>query len=957
VAALLLLAAFFRFYQLDAIPPGLHYDEAGEGLDALDMLGGDLRVFSETQGGREPLFAYLLALAFAVTGPQVMVLRGMGALAGTAAVGAAYLLTRELFRPLMPHRARWLATLTALGLATSYWQVHLTRMGLRHVLLPPLLGLGLYALWRGIHTERRAPFVWAGVLLGATLYTYLSARFVPIFLGLFFMAEGLVREVEGRRADALWRRHGRNLLLTAGIAAALFAPLGYYFLTQEPGEFAERAAQVSVFNPALNGGDLFGALRHSFTGNYGAIAFFGDEDGLVNLPGRPLFDPLMAAAFAIGLGLALWKLRHPAYLFVVLWWLVMMLPAALTYDRVPRFMRAIGAAPGIYILPALAWLALAAFLWQRRNRILRALAILIPAAAFVVSGNLTFRDYFLRWGPADIAAESFHSAYSELARKMVAEGRPDELWLFPTDLRINYPRRHRYILRFVGYKRLPPEKFLSVDETDMFGKLSAETTGKSRVVLVNMKTGLQWEADFKHVLPFVLEKYGRLEKTFRADRYDLLYYTLDEPSPSFDPAGRWQPVEATFGGGLRLLQASYGDASGAGKPDAPQAPSGETAWVTLRWQTDGPLPEDYQVSVRLVAAGGRVLAQVDKPLYSRWHIPPTGWHPGEEVTDYYLLPIPPGTLPAPYTLEVAVYSPATLQPLPAVAGGTTAAAAPIGALTVTPALAPPADLTAQTPLGVRWADGVTLVGVDGFPDAPLRPGDTLPLTLLWRAETAPGDDALFDITLRGDAGEVSLVANHPVGEGTFPTSRWRADETVRQPLDVSLPPNLSPGAYQMWLTDPASGASANPGSLMVRGRARRFALPADIPYPLQITLGNQILLAGYGLEAAEPNRLRLTLYWQARETVGGSYTVFAHVLDRRGQIVAQQDRLPLDGEAPTSGWLPGEVVIDAYTFNVPPGAYRVAIGMYDAVTGARLPIPGTPDDRLVLPATIVVKVE
>ncbi|MFQ5577568.1 MAG: hypothetical protein ACE5G8_11350, partial [Anaerolineae bacterium] len=682
VVALLLLAAFFRFYRLDAIPPGLHYDEAGEGLDALGMLHNGPRIFSDTQGGREPLFAYLLALAFAVTGPQVIVLRGMGALAGTAAVGAAYLLTRELFRPLMPHRARWLAALAALGLATGYWQVHLTRMGLRHVLLPPLLGLGLYFFWRGINTGRRAPFVWAGVLLGASLYTYLSARFVPVFLAAFIFSEGIIREVEGRRAEAIWFRHGRNLLLAAAIAAAMFAPLGVYFLTQQPGEFAERVGQVSIFNPALNGGDLFGALERSFSGNYGAVAFFGDEDGLVNLPGRPLFDPLMAAAFVIGLGLAVWKFRQPVYLFAALWWPVMTLPAALTYDRVPRFMRAIGTVPGIYILPALAWLALAALLWRNRKGAVRALAIAVPLAAFAVTGSLTFRDYFLRWGPEQVAADSFYADYSDLARKMVAEGHPDELWLYPTDLRINYPRRHRYILRFIGYGSLPPEKFLSVDETDMFGKLSDETAGLPRVVLVRLKTGLQWEADAKNVLPFTLEKYGRLDKVTANDRYDLLYYTLDAPGGSFEPAPAWHPAPAQFGGGLRLLETAYGDASGAGPPDAAQVPSGETAWVVLHWQAGGPQPEDYQTSLRLVDAAGRVISQADNPFRSRWHIPPTGWHPGEDIFDYYLLKIPPGTLPGPYTLDVSVYSPATLQPLPAAAGGTPAAAARAGALEV-----------------------------------------------------------------------------------------------------------------------------------------------------------------------------------------------------------------------------------------------------------------------------------
>jgi len=43
---LLAAAVFFRFYRLDTTPPGLHYDEAGEGLDALSMLEDGFRLFS-----------------------------------------------------------------------------------------------------------------------------------------------------------------------------------------------------------------------------------------------------------------------------------------------------------------------------------------------------------------------------------------------------------------------------------------------------------------------------------------------------------------------------------------------------------------------------------------------------------------------------------------------------------------------------------------------------------------------------------------------------------------------------------------------------------------------------------------------------------------------------------------------------------------------------------------------
>jgi hypothetical protein len=50
---------------------------------------------------------------------------------------------------------------------------------------------------------------------------------------------------------------------------------------------------------------------------------------------------------------------------------------------------------------------------------------------------------------------------------------------------------------------------------------------------------------------------------------------------------------------------------------------------------------------------------------------------------------------------------------------------------------------------------------------------------------------------------------------------------------------------------------------------------------------------------------------------------------------------PQAGRASTTTWLPGEVVADAYSLQLPEklpaGAYRLIAGMYDAATGQRLP--------------------
>jgi hypothetical protein len=82
----------------------------------------------------------------------------------------------------------------------------------------------------------------------------------------------------------------------------------------------------------------------------------------------------------------------------------------------------------------------------------------------------------------------------------------------------------------------------------------------------------------------------------------------------------------------------------------------------------------------------------------------------------------------------------------------------------------------------------------------------------------------------------------------------------------------------------------------------------------------------------------LVLYWQAGAAVTQRYTVFTQLLNANGQIVAQQDNIPVQGLAPTNTWQPGAVIRDPYRLaipaDLPPGAYRLIVGFYDA--GGRL---------------------
>ncbi|HVE80574.1 MAG TPA: hypothetical protein VNA68_00290, partial [Candidatus Dormibacteraeota bacterium] len=88
---IILIAIFLRFWQLDSLPPGLHPDEAANGLDVFRMFDNlDFRPLYDTNGPREALFFYLQAIFVGLLGNSILALRIAPAIIGVAAVIAVY---------------------------------------------------------------------------------------------------------------------------------------------------------------------------------------------------------------------------------------------------------------------------------------------------------------------------------------------------------------------------------------------------------------------------------------------------------------------------------------------------------------------------------------------------------------------------------------------------------------------------------------------------------------------------------------------------------------------------------------------------------------------------------------------------------------------------------------------------------------------------------------------------
>jgi hypothetical protein len=140
------------------------------------------------------------------------------------------------------------------------------------------------------------------------------------------------------------------------------------------------------------------------------------------------------------------------------------------------------------------------------------------------------------------------------------------------------------------------------------------------------------------------------------------------------------------------------------------------------------------------------------------------------------------------------------------------------------------------------------------------------------------------------------------------------------------------------------------GSIGLTNRSRQFETPA-ISQPINIAFDTpaKLTLLGYDLPttttlANNAAQLPINLYWRAETEMDTAYTVFIQLLNSAGQVVTQVDMQPLAGTAPTTTWLPGEIIADPYTLtlpvNVSPGTYSLITGIYNAATGQRLPVAG-----------------
>ncbi len=362
-----LLSIITRLWNLEQTPPGIWYDEAYNGLDAIKaMETSDYKIFYPENYGREGLYINALAVSFKIFGINSFALRFPSALFGILTVLGFYFLLKKL------SLSRISISLGIFTLTTSFYHLNFSRIAFRAIMVPFLLTWSFYFFIKGfniiqkhfirpqkklLYRLTRNPifnFFIAGLLTGIGFHTYIAYRVVPLIF-IFILLFSLI--VYKKFINNYWRA---ILIFICGFLIPA-SPILFYF-QQNPLAFTGRTDAVSI----LNAPDMTppAAFIKSLSYHLQSFFFTGDNNQRHNHLSLPLLPGVWALFFAIGFFISLkeiiatiihrFKKIPPTNYFLLsllaqsIFW-IMLIPGILSLEGIPHSLRIIGTIPAIFL--------------------------------------------------------------------------------------------------------------------------------------------------------------------------------------------------------------------------------------------------------------------------------------------------------------------------------------------------------------------------------------------------------------------------------------------------------------------------------------------------------------------------------------------------------------------------------------------------------------------------------
>jgi hypothetical protein len=317
------------------------------------------------------------------------------AVAGMLAVGATYLLLREVFSD------RLVAVVGALFMAVAHWPVTVSRLALTMGSAPLWAALVLLFLIRALKYNRTNDFLLCGLSAGLGLYFYQGFRAVPFLiaacLGVKILIALLRRDWKGGLGIV-----GRGLLLGT-MLVIVFAPMARAW-HDDPTYYMAAVRSRATGEGMDTEYNVLGRFARNVQNAFYMFNWRGDGNNQNNIPGRIALDQGMAAMLLVGAALAIsaWlRSRRNLLPYLLLVFLAFLLPSALALafpGENPSFGRTAGVIPLAFGFIALPVAFVLSTLWRAFSRrlgpavaSLALVGLMIPLA--VSNYSWYFHDY------------------------------------------------------------------------------------------------------------------------------------------------------------------------------------------------------------------------------------------------------------------------------------------------------------------------------------------------------------------------------------------------------------------------------------------------------------------------------------------------------------------------------------------------------------------------------------
>lgn len=400
---IVLLAAFFRFWQLSNYPVSLTIDEAAVGYNAYSILKtgrdehGEFLPLSFLSIGdyKPPLHIYLAVPTVAIFGLNEFGVRFSMALISSLTVISTFLLIRQLTKN------KDVALLSSFLLAISPWHIHFARFSQEGSLAIFLTTTAVWLFLRSL--ENKGQFLWfSAVLFVLSMYAYHTQRiFIPLLiigLGIIFWKQLLKYKI------ALIKAFIIGVILLIPLTQILLSTAGQtranmVFITKEPSIQTELKKDKTNQNFIKKVFDNdFAIVANLWTKKYlnyfdPKFLFFSGLD--LTQTGRPDIGVLYLFEFPLflyGVWLFFIKRKFSNQTLVLYWLLIGPLVASLTIEE-QHILRSSVVLPIPSLLVALGiW-----GIWQRlkERALLKAGTIVLGSLILVVSIGYYLNLYYV----------------------------------------------------------------------------------------------------------------------------------------------------------------------------------------------------------------------------------------------------------------------------------------------------------------------------------------------------------------------------------------------------------------------------------------------------------------------------------------------------------------------------------------------------------------------------------